>query len=165
MKRAGYGNKSNQEKSLKAVFEETVTIAKNELVIIRKATGLKKKCNRMRKEYSTYLAKLKHSGHDGYDLDLYDKLPFYKRIHEFERSNARHNPPAVLSTATFVTGSDDSSTKTSTKKRFKRELVMTIEELETRNQNRHNDLLSEIIIGNECRAQFNTMFAELIKKL
>lgn len=164
LKECGYGNKTKQKKSLNDVFKASVDLAASTHGVTRTAAGWKKKFYRIRKEYDDYINAISQSGRDGDDEDLFNKPCFYDLIHELLRDKARHDPPAMLSTALFGDGADDGSTMTSTKKRVKREHSLTLEEAEKRNSERHNELLAEIKKGNEHRANFNNMFDKLLGK-
>ena len=52
----------------------------------------------------------------------------------------------------------------SSRKRQRKDVSVTVEEAEKRNTERHAELLAEIRAGNEQRVLFNQMFAELIRK-
>lgn len=164
LKESGYGNKTKQKKSLNDVFKASVDLATSIHGVTRTAAGWKKKFYRIRKDYDDYINAISQSGRDGDDEDLFNKPCYYDLIHELLRDKARHDPPAMLSTAIFGDGGDDGSTMTSTKKRVKREHTLTLEEAEKRNSERHNELLAEIKKGNEHRANFNNMFDRLLDK-
>ena len=144
MKKGGYGDWTQPEKSLKKVFEKTIAIAQESFGITRSATGCQKKHNRMRKEYGAYVTKLKQSGRDGSDFELYNKPAFYSQVHELEHRNARHDPPAMMCTAMLGTDCANGASMYSSRKRIKREHQSYYDEAEKRNQERHIELLSGI---------------------
>eukprot|EP00171_Calliarthron_tuberculosum_P005588 IDg5588t1 len=164
LKECGYGNKTKQKKSLNDVFKASVDLASSKHGVARTAAGWKKKFYRIRKDYDEYITAISQSGRDGDDENLFNKPNYYELVHELLRHKARHDPPAMLSTATFGERGEDGSTITSTKKRIKREQSMTLEEADKRNSERHNELLAEIRKGNEHRANFNSMFDRLLDK-
>lgn len=128
LRKAGYGNRVGHHKNMKAMFAAAVELAEKDHGIVRSADGWMKKFKRIRNGYSDNIAKIEKSGRDGDDEDLYDKPEFYDIIQELEFNKARHNPPAILSTAILGYGADDVTKMTSSKKRKKREKDLTLAE-------------------------------------
>lgn len=158
-KEAGHGDKTQQEWTVKAIFLKAVAIAKDRHGITQTASGWKKKYNRIRKEYGMYVAKIRQSGREGDDPVLYDKSNIFEEIHELEPNNARHNPPALISTSSLAEGTDDGSVMSSIRKCAKREDSTTLIEMEKQTESRHNELLMKVKEGNEHKT-----FGELMKK-
>lgn len=166
MKEVGYGSKVGLHKNLKAVFSAAVYLAAENHGIIRTADGWIKKFKRIRTAYSDFVAKIKKSGRDGDDEDLYDKPEFFDIIHELEYDRARHHPPAVMSTADLGGGDGQDGVKmTSTKKRKKQEKALSLEDFAERSDRQFEALISEVRASNAQRARSNDLFEMLINKL
>ena len=54
---------------------------------------------------------------------------------------------------------------TSTKKRVKKEAILSIQEADKRNEKRHSELLSAINKANDHRKKFNELFEVLLSKM
>eukprot|EP00171_Calliarthron_tuberculosum_P002950 IDg2950t1 len=96
LREAGYGKKLDKYKSLKELFKAAVNIAADKYDVIRSPEAWQKKFNRIRKDYSSYISKVKQSGRDGDDEELYNKPDFFDLVHELERGKARHDPPSNI---------------------------------------------------------------------
>ena len=168
MKEIGYGDRKRQQKSLKQVFQAAVKLAEEKYIVKRTAKAWQKKFNRIKQEYSAFIAKISESGRDGDDEDLYDTPPFFKEMHELERNRARHNRPGHISAGSSTNASDDSNNSsvepTSSRKRMKMESKITLETLDKNAAARHKLLLEEMRKGNEEKSRLRAAIEKLVDK-
>ena len=120
----------------------------------------------MKRDYTAYLYKIKQSGIDGNDPELYQKPEYFDLIHEIEHSLARHNPTAHFETSTKDTCTEFTTKEmSSTIRRKRRACHITLEELDQRNEKRSAELMKAINFSNQHKADFNAIFAELVEKI
>ena len=100
-----------------------------------------KKFSRIKQEYSAFTAKIKQSGRDGDEEDLYELPDFYK-MHELEKDKARHDPPAHISSEETAISDGEGTSLTSSRKRMR--MSLSLEAFEKRAEERHAELLGEI---------------------
>ena len=160
---AGYGNRKEQKKSLKEVFELAVKLAERENNIKRTAKGWQKKFTRIKQDYSAYIAKISISGRDGDDEGLYDKPEYFKQMHELEHNKARHAPPAVLSTDAALDSSEP--TLSSSRKKIKLSNNSAVAEYIEQQKDRQDALLLEIKKSNEEKAKMREVMERLVERL
>lgn len=71
MHAVGYNNKTEPKRSLIELYRLVAEIAENKYGIVRSASGRERKNNRMKREYRALTAKIRQSGRDGSDQDLF----------------------------------------------------------------------------------------------
>lgn len=77
------------------------------------------------------------------------KPKFFEYIHELERDKASHDPPAIVSTTDLANVAETGGKRTSTRKRARREFVLSIEEKDERDAKRHAELMEQFRASNQ----------------
>lgn len=164
MQECGYNDHRRQTKTRREYFSKVVDHASTKYGVRRTTDGWERKFDRMKKAYSKYIRLISNSGRDGDDPNLFNKPPFFTELHELEKSNARHSPPATLCTELELNTTSEGKTPTSTRKRARHQTSTSLLELEKIAAERHEAIHNQLVAANAERKRFNDLFAEFLRK-
>lgn len=96
MSKIEYGDCKKQEKSMNALYENAIIVAKANKGIRGTAKAWTKQFTRIKQDYTVFAMKISASGRSAREDDLFDKPEFFEEINELENEKDRDDPSAQM---------------------------------------------------------------------
>lgn len=163
LKAVGYGDRRRSRKSMREIFDATVQHAEIEGVE-RSTVGWEREFGRIKAAYGTYMTRMLNSGSSG-ESPLHQDSPFFGKMYEFERFDARYSPPVGLdSGAEKGIEDDEKKDQTSSKKGARTAQIQVIEKYASNHTDRFESIIPVMEKGNETRKKLAQALIEFLAR-